>query len=232
MPGVYDYPCPQCGGKIVSTARMMDCTRAPTKCEAGHTFMRAEATAATNTYALNMMNQVGQHATRKEALAEFYKGLRKDLGQEEQADMKPSFGQMPLRLEASMRLKAFEVEAATRLMARATQVSKVAEQGTRDIVQEFIRLGYIADTQISKAFYTTTFTNEDTEDKPEHVFQMVGWHGTGRYGTEKTILEFYDEDKSKTKPVVTIGVINDENINPAKQLEVVDHILDYVKHHG
>lgn len=59
---IYNVPCPKCGGKITSTARMSDDTQAPTHCEAGHTFMRAEA-------------------IRKQSTRAFYETLRKDLGQ-------------------------------------------------------------------------------------------------------------------------------------------------------
>ena len=155
--------------------------------------------------------------------------------------MKAEFGQLPpftaTPIKAAARLRVFaaaEVDAATKLMARATQVSRVAEKGMREIVQQMIKLGYTADTKQNKAFYTTVFTKEpeNEEEQEPHVFQMVGWHGTGRYGAEKTILEFYDDEKDPKKPVVTIGVLNEENINPAKQLEVVTHIMDYLKKHG
>lgn len=141
--------------------------------------------------------------------------------------MKPEFGQMPpftAKVNAAARLK---------IMARTTAVSRIAEQGIRQIVQEFNKRGYEADTTQNKAFYTTVFTHPETEDHPEHTFQMVGWHGTGRFaGGERAILEFYDDEHSRDKPVVTIGVINEENVNPAKQQEVVQHIMDYVKHHS
>jgi len=148
-----------------------------------------------------------------------------------ESDLKAEHGQMPPFTAALKRLTAAEeIKTAVRLMARTTQVSKIATEGKKKIELELHRLGYTATTTQNKAFYTTEFHPEDGEGR---TFQMVGWHGTGRYiGGEKAILEFYDDEKSKVHPVVSIGVINEENINPAKQLEVIQHIIDYVKHHG
>lgn len=158
------------------------------------------------------------------------------------ADMKPS-GLQPAMFTpgsftartleaAAMKIMSNEVQAAIKLMARATQVSRIADKGMREIVQRMLELGYKAETIQNKAFYTTTFTKEN-EEGDEHTFHMLGWHGTGRYvGGEKTILEFYDDEKSKTKPVVSIGAITDQNINVPKQQEVIQHIMEYVKKHG
>lgn len=125
-----------------------------------------------------------------------------------------------------------EIQAALEIMARATAVSRVAEQGMKTVRDLLISKGYDIHTTQNKAFYTTQFTRLDEEGRA-HSFQMMGWHGTGRFaGGEKTILEFYDDDKSKDKPVVSIGNISADNVNPAKQTEVVQHIVDYIKHNG
>lgn len=147
----------------------------------------------------------------------------------EEADLRDTHSQLP-PFTASRRLRAATALTAEMLMARTTQVSRIADRGMRDIVQTMIRLGYEAQTTQNKAFYTTTFVHEG---EPEHVFEMVGWHGTGKFaGGEKTILEFYDDERSTQKPVVTIGIINEDNINPKRQQEVVQDILEYVKKHG
>lgn len=154
-----------------------------------------------------------------------------------EADMKPEFGQMPpftaRTLEAAAQGSCgIEIQAALEIMARATAVSKVAEKGIKTVRDLMVDRGYDAHTTQNKAFYTTQFTKLD-DDGHAHSFQMVGWHGTGRYvGGEKTILEFYDDDKDPKKPVVSIGVINEDNVNPAKQTEVVQHIVEYIKHNG
>lgn len=319
MPGVYDYPCPECGGRINSTARMIDCTQAPTFCENDHQFMRSAATdPKTNPYMLVSAHLDGATETAIEVAKREFKrsrrpstahlilelsdkhGLseneirtalgyiqvhRKELGipntvypdpemlsefrrfraylkehvgaatvqalnpvtrmsqpmsgsQKEEADMKAEFGQMPpftAKLEAVKRLTASLARTSTELtaemlMARTTQVSRIADKGMDDIVEVMRQLGYEARTTQNKALYTTVFTHEG---EPEHTFEMVGWHGTGKFaGGEKTILEFYDDDHSTEKPVVAIGVINEANINPNRQKEVVQDILDYVKNHG
>lgn len=145
----------------------------------------------------------------------------------ETADLKSGFGQMPPFIASERE----ELMAALKVMARPTQVSKIAETGKKKIEMEMHHLGYTSTTTQNKAFYTTDFYPEKGD--VDHSFHMLGWHGTGRYvGGEKTILEFYDDQHSKTKPVVSIGVINEDNVNPAKQLEVVQHILDYLKTHG
>jgi len=74
---VYDMPCPVCGAKIVSTAKMPDDTAAPTYCAEGHKFMRSEA-----------------FASHKASVAKFYHDLRADLGQ------------APVKINATRRLKA------------------------------------------------------------------------------------------------------------------------------
>jgi len=151
-----------------------------------------------------------------------------------EADMKNKFGTLPpftAKVRAAQRIKAAQMITAEMLMARTTAVSKIAEQGRKQIVQELRLRGYEAHTNQNKAMFTIVFVKPAEEDVPEHSFQLVGWHGSGPFaGGEKAILEFYDDEKSKTQPVVTIGVINEENINPAKQKEVVQHIMDYVKH--
>ncbi len=124
------------------------------------------------------------------------------------------------------------IKATTRLIARQTPVSKVADQGMKVINQELLRRGYEPHQVKNKAFFTTTYNPiaDGTEDLP--VLQLVGWHGTGMFqGGERAILEFYDESKSRTKPVVSIGLLNEDNINQGKQLEVINHIMDYIKHY-
>jgi hypothetical protein len=122
------------------------------------------------------------------------------------------------------------LKTATRLMARATPMSKIAERGMHDIVQYLMRDGYVPQTSQNKAFFTTVFYSKDAE---EPRFELVGWHGTGRFeGGEKAILEFYDDEKSQSRPVISIGAINDDNLTPAKQQEVIQHIMEYVKTHG
>lgn len=152
----------------------------------------------------------------------------------ETADLKPGFGQMPsfiARLKASHRLKAtaltqdLEVLLAFRLMARSTPVTRVAVAGQEMIRHALVLLGYKVRTSLTRAFYDTEF------HKGDHVYRLIGWHGTGIYGHEKSILEFIDEDVSKVKPVVTIGVINEVNVSPLNQQRVIQDILAYIREH-
>ncbi len=187
--------------------------------------------AAQRLAALNLPFQCSQPMTGSPSEASQLEKLSDSV----EADMKQS-GMGVTYLHSSLhRLSALlndrsAVQAATVLMARTTAVSKIAERGMRTIVQQLIKEGYHADTSQNKAFYTTVFYKEDHEDPR---FEMVGWHGTGRFaGGEKAILEFYDDDKSTQTPVVTIGVLSEENLNPAKQQEVIQHIIEYVRSHG
>ena len=145
----------------------------------------------------------------------------------EVADLKPEFGQMPpftAQVKASHRLKASaEVVTAVKLMARSTPVTKVALLGQQLIRQALVTKGYSVKTTQTRAFYDTEF------HKDGHVLHLVGWHGTGIYGPEKSILEFIDEKVSKTRPVVTIGVINEANVTPENQQRVIAAILEYIK---
>jgi hypothetical protein len=200
---VYDLPCPTCAGKIISTAKMNDSTQAPTNCINGHTFMRAEAYASANNKLAPFFGQNALSASTK-----------------------------PFKIEAAARLKATLLTAVEKLMAKSTPVTKIAEKGMRDIDHQMALLGYQAKTVQKRAFYTTDFVErtDNVDDEPK-VFSMTGWHGNGHYGDEKTILEFYDNQRSE-KPIISIGVLSEENINEKRQLEVVKEILDYVRKHG
>jgi len=161
--------------------------------------------------------------TRK-AFPEFREGLRQKVG----ADLKPGFGQMPVtaQVQASNRLKAVaqqDIVVAFQLMARSTPVTKVALEGQRRIRQVLVGLGFSVTITNTRAFYDMEFRNDDK------VYHLVGWHGTGIYGHEKSVLEFIDESVSKTRPVVTIGIINEDNVTPANQERVVSDILEYIK---
>lgn len=163
--------------------------------------------------------------TRK-AFRKFRENLRQKVG----ADLKSEFGQMPpftARLKARPRLKASilnqDVVTAMRLMARSTPVTRVALAGQQSIRQALTVLGYSVKTTLTRAFYDMEFRKDD------RVFHLIGWHGTGIYGHEKSVLEFLDERVSKTRPVVTIGVINEDNVTPANQERVVSDILEYIK---
>lgn len=143
--------------------------------------------------------------------------------------MRSGFGQMPpfTAVKAAHRLKAAEAHqdliTAVKLMARSTPVTKVAIEGQKHIRQALVERGYAVRTTNTRAFYDMEFRKDD------HVFHLVGWHGTGIYGPEKSVLEFIDEEVSKTKPVVTIGVINEENVTPANQERTINHILEYIE---
>lgn len=130
-------------------------------------------------------------------------------------------------LKAGQRLKASashpDVVTAVALMARSTPVTRVAMEGQQQIRHALISKGYRVKTTLTRAFYDTEFR------KDARVFHLIGWHGTGIYGREKSVLEFIDEDYSKTRPVVTIGVINEENVTPENQDRVVRDILNYIK---
>lgn len=152
---------------------------------------------------------------------------------EVEGDLRPSNPSMPQFTPGTAVMARTLISAQIRLtadtiMARATAVTRVAEKGIKAIEHELLKRGFYKHTVQNRAFYTTTFTKE-TEDGKAHVLQLMGWHGTGRFaGGEKTILEFYDEDKSNVKPVVSIGPISEDNINPAKQLETIQHVLEYI----
>ena len=167
----------------------------------------------------------GDRETR-EAFSRFRADLRQKVG----ADMKPGFGQMPpftAMVKASFRLQASaDVVIAVRLMARSTPVTRVAVEGREQIRRALASKGYVAKTTTTRAFYDMKFT------KDERVLHLVGWHGTGIYGPEKSVLEFIDEDVSKTKPVVTIGVINEENVVRSNQKRVINDILEYINEYG
>lgn len=189
-----------------------------------------------------MMTLTYKYGYSEQEAAEAIKQLKAEGLTQVKADRKAGYGQIPVsalrslaRLTATEAISATdqEIDAALKLMAKTTRITRIAEDGLKKITQELEKRGYAAHTTQNRAFYTTEFTNEDQDDADPHCFQMLGWHGTGRFaGGEKTILEFYDENHSTKRPVVSIGVLNEENINPEKQLEVVNHILDYVKHHG
>jgi hypothetical protein len=154
-------------------------------------------------------------------------------GYEVEGDMKSGFGQMPpftARLKASHRLKASALNAdlitAMKLMARSTPVTKVAMEGQERIRRALVARGYHVKTTLTRAFYDTEFRRET------RVFHLIGWHGTGIYGKEKSVFEFIDEDFSKTRPVVTIGVINEDNVTPENQNRVVQDILAYIEEHA
>lgn len=140
---------------------------------------------------------------------------------------------MPIKIEASQRLLSV-AGMVKKLMARATPVTKVAEAGYKDITRLMLRKGYHTDTKQSKAFYELLFyKTEVRDDKDYHrEFEVNGWHGeSGRYGPEKTVFELFDRDKG-AKPVVTIGVINEDNVNEKKQQETIKKMLDYLEHHA
>lgn len=146
------------------------------------------------------------------------------------ADLKSEFGQMPpftAQVKAGCRLQASvqrqDVVTAVKLMARSTPVTKVAAIGQQLIRREMVVRGYSVKTSITRAFYDMEFRKDD------HVLHLIGWHGTGIYGPEKSILEFIDDKVSKTRPVVTIGVINEANVNPENQQRVISAILEYIK---
>jgi len=206
MTSIYETPCPTCSGRITSTARTPDDTKATSSCENGHTFTRAQAFTAA-----------------KKATA-FARPL-------------PERMVRAFKIEAASRLKAFDKLALTaaeqKLMARSTQLSQVAEKGVKDIVHLMTLQGYQAKTIQNKAYYETKFVKyppKDEEGEPR-IMELMGWSGSGRYGAEKTVFEFYDYDHGK-KPVVTIGAINEENLNEENQLKVINDILKYIKQYG
>lgn len=130
---------------------------------------------------------------------------------------------MGIKIEAAARLRA----SVHKLMARSTPVSKIAESGMKEITRQMAMRGFHVNTTQSKALYTTKFVKEEKTGE-QSVCEMVGWHGAGRYGSEKTILEFYDESRGH-KPIISIGVLNEENLNPIKQQDIVNEITNYIK---
>lgn len=134
----------------------------------------------------------------------------------------------PVRVEASARLIAMEAMA-TELMARVTPVTRAADSGLRDIQRFLLSKDYQSTTRKSGALYYTVYRKEDEDGYRE--FEIVGWHGCGRYGAEKSILEMHDPKYGK-HAVVNIGIINDTNINEANQRRVVEDIMHYLKLHA
>lgn len=199
----YNFICPTCKGEGAFTARTMDDTIARSGCVNGHTFMRSDA-----------LPRPVVAATKSE-IKKFYVDLNADLEKGRK-----------LKIEAAQRLLASQE---LRLMAKATPVTKVAEIGIREIGRQMALRGYIANTEITRAFYTTIFEKQEKDSDP-CVFQLVGWHGNGHYGNEKTILEFYDDAHGR-KPVITIGQINEDNLTEGNQQKVIDLILDYIRKH-
>jgi hypothetical protein len=142
--------------------------------------------------------------------------------------MRPGYGTMPTymaKLGAAARLKASMQPAATEevLEARTTGVSLVADKGLKEIERALVRMGYEPHTTINKAMYTTTFC------KGDRCLELVGWHGTGRFkGGERAVLEFYDSEKG-LKPVVSIGVTNEDNVSTDHEKKIITDILTYIK---
>lgn len=105
MPSIYDMPCPQCQGKITSTARMRDDTQAPTYCENGHEFMRSEAYASLKQDMSNRLRELRDSldstppGPQQEEIKDTIKQVRKD------KQMIPQ-GATTMKIEAATRLKA------------------------------------------------------------------------------------------------------------------------------
>jgi hypothetical protein len=139
-------------------------------------------------------------------------------------DGQNGFGVTPV--ECSVLARLVDITAATKLMARQTPVSREAERGVKEITRLAMMQGYNVKTTQNRAFYTTDFVCDD------HTLHMMGWHGTGRFaGGEKAILELYDSRKGE-KPVVSIGVLNEDNVTPENEKRVIHQILDYIKKQG
>ena len=137
---------------------------------------------------------------------------------------------MTIKIEAAQRLKTYAGQI-KKLMARVTPVTRVAEKGYTELSRLMLRKGYKVDRKESKAVFEAVFykTEMDGDHKVHREFEITGWHGTsGRYGPEKTVFELYDKQKGD-KPVVTIGVINEENINEIKQKETIDKMMAYLE---
>lgn len=183
---VYDLPCPECAGKIVSTARMLDDSKAPTSCENNHIFMRAKAYQAA----------------------------------------KPIKAKT-IRIEAASRLKAVQE---IHLMARATPITKVAGNAIKEITRQLLIRGYKTHTDQMRAYYVTKFCKDEGTEE-ERNLELVGWHGNGKYGLEKTVFEFYDQELGGQKPVINLGAVTEENLTVAKQEKVINEILEYIKKH-
>lgn len=110
-------------------------------------------------------------------------------------------------------------------MARSTPVTRTAERGWKAITDLARQKGYKITTTQNRAFYTTEM---HCPVKDFSLF-IMGWHGTGMFaGGEKAILELYDSRKGD-RPVLTIGVINEQNITPENEKKLIEHILLYIK---
>lgn len=154
--------------------------------------------------------------------------LREEEQQAVKADLHSSdYGVAPVECSASMALaRLHDLTAATQLMARSTPVSREAEKGLKEITRLAQDQGYNLKTSQNRAFYTTDMVRDD------HTLHLMGWHGTGRFaGGEKAILELYDSRKGD-KPVVSIGVLNEENLTAENERHVVQKIIDYLRKHG
>lgn len=90
--------------------------------------------------------------------------------------------------------------------------------------------GYKYKTSKQSALFETNYIKDDTN------IVLVGWHGDGRYGNVKTILDLYVGKLSTfedTKRIVTDA--NDPNrvnwlqVNPKLHKEGIDIILEYLK---
>jgi hypothetical protein len=143
-----------------------------------------------------------------------------------EADMRDAghgFGVTPV--ECSVFARLAEITAAIKAMARATPVTHTAERGLKAIVGLARKKGYTVKTTENRAFYTTEFRCEDEG----YSLYMMGWHGTGKFaGGEKAILEFYDSRKGD-RPVVSIGILNEQNVTPENEQKVIDRIVQYIE---
>lgn len=125
-----------------------------------------------------------------------------------------------VKIEASQRLKR-------KITARTTPLSLAADVGLREIKRLLFTLGYQVKTENKRAFYYTRFYKE-LEDGKFHSYEIVGWHGQGIYGRERTIFELYDSDKG-SKPVVAIGLLTDDSLTAERQRLIADDIVRYIK---
>lgn len=138
-----------------------------------------------------------------------------------EADLYPSnFGVTPVESALS---RLIDVTTAARLMARSTPVTRTAERGWKAITDMARRAGLKIKTTENRAFYTTEMSCD------EYSFYLMGWHATGKFaGGEKAILEFYDSREGE-KPVLSIGVLNEENLTPQNEQKLIENILAYIK---
>lgn len=182
-----DMVCPECKGRIVTTARMMDDTQAPTHCENKHTFMRSEAVAKVQANgdmldSLQTANDDGFNVGAK-------------------------------------------IRASQRLLARSkiqADVTRVAEQGIKDIMRMMDLKGYHSHMEKRRALYELQFVKDEEE------FSLCGWHGTGMYGKDKSILELY-EGHDAAKPVINVP---STDLDESQQKAVIQKIVIYLTEHA